>query len=122
MTSTQNYDAESCSFCLTIHSRTRPSFCQCKHCFISLCLECISQHHNDILQEVLQLSHKCNELQELVLNKQNMIVEETNKTIEDTNSYFDSYIDELRDIQRRVTNDLQKIRQDAQVILYDANG
>ncbi|CAF1420108.1 unnamed protein product [Adineta ricciae] len=50
-----------------------------------------------------------------------MIVEETNKTIEDTNSYFDSYIDELRDTQRRVVNDLQKTKQDAQTYIANVN-
>jgi alpha/beta superfamily hydrolase len=76
----------------------------------------MKEHHDDILQNVAQLSHQYNELQELLKTKQEMIVDQTTKTIDDVNHYFDIYITELRQTQQKIIEDLQVAKQDAQVM------
>jgi hypothetical protein len=108
-------DSDACVLCTSKHNRSRPSFCLCKHCSIPLCLECMNQHHNDILQNVAELSHQYNELQELLQSKQKMIVDESTKTVSEVNGYFDSYVKELRTVQRQIIGDLQTTKEKAQV-------
>ncbi len=76
----------------------------------------MKEHHDDILQNVAQLSHQYNELQELLKTKQKMIADQTTKTIDDVNQYFDTYITELRQTQQKIIEDLQVAKQDAQVM------
>ncbi|CAF3269979.1 unnamed protein product [Rotaria sp. Silwood2] len=107
-------DYECCVLCSSKYNRNRPSFCQCKHCSIPLCLDCMKEHHDEVLQDVAQISHQYNELQELIRTKQKMIVDETNKSIEDVNEYFKTYINELLEIQQRINLDIEIAKQDAQ--------
>jgi hypothetical protein len=108
-------DCESCVLCTSKHNRNRPSFCQCKHCSIPLCLDCMKEHHEELLQDVAQISHQYNELQELLQTKQTMIVDETTKSIENVNQYFDNYILELRETQCKIILDIERAKKDAQV-------
>ncbi len=108
-------DCESCVLCSSSYNRNRPSFCQCKHCSIPLCLDCMKEHHEELLQNVAQISHQYNELQELLQKKQTMIVNETTTSIENVNQYFDIYIKELRDTQQKIIESMEKAKQDAQV-------
>ncbi|CAF1468754.1 unnamed protein product [Rotaria sordida] len=107
-------DCESCVLCLSKYNRIRPSFCQCKHCSIPLCMDCMKEHHEEVLQDVAQISHQYNELKELVEVKQKMIVDETTKSIEDVNQYFKTYINELLETQEKIILDIEKAKQDAQ--------
>ncbi len=113
-TASNNNDSE-CVLCPSNHNRNRPSFCQCKYCSIPLCLDCMKEHHEELLQDVAQMSHQYNELQELLQTKQIMIVDETAKSIENVNRYFDVYIEELRDIQQKIIVNMEKSKQDARV-------
>ncbi len=106
---------EPCVLCPDKHNRTRPSFCQCKHCSIPLCVDCMKEHHEELLQDVAQISHQYNELQQLIQNKQMMIFDETAKSIEDVNRYFDTYIDQLRDTQKKIIANMEVVKQNAQV-------
>ncbi|CAF4602355.1 unnamed protein product, partial [Rotaria magnacalcarata] len=94
-------DYESCAFCLSKYSRTRASFCQCKHCSTPLCIDCTKEHHDELLQEVTQA-------------KQNIVVDETAKSIEDVNQYFKTYIDELIETQKTIISDIEEAKQNAQ--------
>jgi hypothetical protein len=76
----------------------------------------MKEHHEELLQDVAQISHLYNELQQLLQTKQMMIVEETAKSIEIVNRYFDVCIDELGDIQRKIIVNMERAKQDAQVI------
>ncbi|CAF1446581.1 unnamed protein product, partial [Rotaria sordida] len=107
-------DCESCVLCLSKYNRIRPSFCQCKHCSIPLCMDCMKEHHEEVLQDVAQISHQYNELKELLEMKQKMIVDETTKSIEDVNQYFKTYINELLETQEKIILDIEKAKQDAQ--------
>ncbi|CAF1635755.1 unnamed protein product [Rotaria magnacalcarata] len=107
-------DYESCAFCLSKYSRTRASFCQCKHCSTPLCIDCTKEHHDELLQEVTQVSHQYNELKELLQAKQNIVVDETAKSIEDVNQYFKTYIDELIETQKTIISDIEEAKQNAQ--------
>jgi hypothetical protein len=109
-------EEESCVLCTTKYNRTRPSFCQCKHCSIPLCLDCMKEHHDEVLQNVTHISHQYNQLQELLQTKQATIVDETAKFIENVNRYFDTYINELRETQHKIIADLETAQQDAQVM------
>ncbi len=113
-TSSKN-ESESCVLCSNNYNRTRPSFCQCQHCSIPLCFDCMKEHHEELLQDVGQMSHQYNELQQLIQNKQMMIVDETAKSIEDVNRYFDTYIDQLRDTQKKIIANMEVVKQNAQV-------
>ncbi len=115
-TTSKQDDCESCALCSSKYNRTRTSFCQCKHCSMPLCLDCMKEHHEELLQDVAQISHLYNELQQLLQTKQMMIVEETAKSIEIVNRYFDVCIDELGDIQRKIIVNMERAKQDAQVI------
>ena len=106
---------ESCILCTGKHNRNRPSFCQCKHCSIPLCLDCMKEHHEELLQDVAQISHEYNELQQLIQTKQTMITDETAKSIEDVNRYFDVYIDQLRETQKKIIANMEVVKQNAQV-------
>jgi hypothetical protein len=106
-------EEESCVLCTTKYNRTRPSFCQCKHCSIPLCM---NKHHDEVLQNVTQISHQYNQLQELLQTKQTTIVDETAKFIEDVNRYFDTYINELRETQQNIIANLETAQQGAQVM------
>jgi hypothetical protein len=108
-------DSESCLLCSSKYNRTRPSFCQCKHCSIPFCFDCTKEHHEELLQDVAQISHYYNELQELLRTKQKMIGDETTKSIEHVNQYFETYINELREIQHKIILDVERAKQDAQV-------
>ena len=110
----KNNDSE-CVLCPRNHNSNRPSFCQCKHCSILLCLDCIKEHHDEVLQNVAQISHQYNELQRLIQTKQKMIVEETMKSVADVNRYFEAYINELRETQQKIIKDIERATQDAQV-------
>lgn len=107
--------AEYCVLCTTKHNRTRASFCQCQHCSIPLCFECMKQHHDELLQDVEQISHQYNELREFIQGKQKMIDEETMKCAADVNRYFDGYIDELRATQKTILEEMEKAKQKAHV-------
>jgi hypothetical protein len=109
-------EEESCVLCTTKYNRTRPSFCQCKHCSIPLCLDCMKEHHDEVLQNVTQISHQYNQLQELLQTKQTTIVDETAKFIENVNRYFDTYINELRETQQNIIANLETAQQGAQVM------
>ncbi len=115
ITTSNNNDSESCVLCTSKHNRNRPSFCQCKHCSIPLCLDCMKEHHEELLQDVAEISHQYNELQELLQTKQTMIVDETTKSIENVNQYFDNYILELRETQCKIILDIERAKKDAQV-------
>lgn len=114
-TASYNNDSESCTLCVSRHNRNRPSFCQCKHCSIPLCFDCMKQHHEELLLDVEQISHEYNQIQELFQTKQTMIDEETAKSIENVNQYFDHYIAELRDTQKKIIETMEKVKQDAHV-------
>jgi hypothetical protein len=75
----------------------------------------MKEHHEELLQDVGQISHQYNELQQLIQNKQMMIVDETAKSIEDVNRYFDTYIDQLRDTQKKIIVNMEVVKQNAQV-------
>jgi ABC-type transporter Mla subunit MlaD len=75
----------------------------------------MKEHHEELLQDVAQISHQYNELQQLIQNKQMMIVDETAKSIEDVNRYFDTYIDQLRDTQKKIIANMEIVKQNAQV-------
>jgi len=75
----------------------------------------MKEHHEELLQDVAQMSHQYNELQQLIPNKQMMIVDETAKSIEDVNRYFDTYIDQLRDTQKKIIANMEIVKQNAQV-------
>jgi nucleoside-triphosphatase THEP1 len=75
----------------------------------------MKEHHEELLQDVGQMSHQYNELQQLIQNKQMMIVDETAKSIEDVNRYFDTYIDQLRDTQKKIIANMEVVKQNAQV-------
>ncbi len=113
-TSSKN-ESEPCVLCSNNYNRTRPSFCQCKHCSIPLCLDCMKEHHEELLQDVVQISHQYNELQQLIQSKQMMITDETAKSIDDVNRYFDTYIDQLRDTQKKIIANMEVVKQNAQV-------
>jgi len=111
--STEEY--EICTLCSSKHNRTRPSFCQCKHCSIPLCLNCIKEHHDELLQNVAEISHQYNELQDLLEKKQNMIIEGTTTSIEDVNRYFETYINELCQTKQDIITNIENTKQNAQV-------
>jgi ABC-type transporter Mla subunit MlaD len=75
----------------------------------------MKEHHEELLQDVAQISHQYNELQQLIQNKQMMIFDETAKSIEDVNRYFDTYIDQLRDTQKKIIANMEIVKQNAQV-------
>jgi flagellar hook-associated protein FlgK len=75
----------------------------------------MKEHHEELLQDVAEISHQYNELQELLQTKQTMIVDETIKSIEDVNQYFETYINELPEIQRKIIFDIERAKQDARV-------
>ncbi len=115
MTLANGNNNESCLLCSSKYNRTRPSFCQCKHCSIPFCLDCMKEHHEELLQNVADISHQYNELQELLQTKKKMIVDETTKSIEHVNRYFETYINELRETQHKIILDIERAKQDAQV-------
>jgi hypothetical protein len=114
-TTFDNDDCETCTLCTSKHNRIRPSFCLCKHCSIPLCLDCMKEHHDEVLQNVAQISHQYNELQELIQTKQKVIDNESTKLMDDVNQYFDTYINELRETQQNIIADIETGKQDAQV-------
>jgi hypothetical protein len=76
----------------------------------------MKEHHDEVLQNVTQISHQYNQLQELLQTKQTTIVDETDKFIEDVNRYFDTYINELRETQQKIIANLETEKQGAQVM------
>jgi hypothetical protein len=75
----------------------------------------MKEHHEELLQDVVQISHQYNELQQLIQSKQMMITDETAKSIDDVNRYFDTYIDQLRDTQKKIIANMEVVKQNAQV-------
>jgi archaellum component FlaC len=75
----------------------------------------MKEHHEELLQNVADISHQYNELQELLQTKKKMIVDETTKSIEHVNRYFETYINELRETQHKIILDIERAKQDAQV-------
>jgi hypothetical protein len=108
-------DSESCLLCSSKYNRTRPSFCQCKHCSIPFCSDCMKEHHEELFQNVTNIFHQYNELQELLQTKQKMILDETIESIEYVDRYFETYINELRETQNKIIFDIERAKQDAQV-------
>ena len=106
---------ESCTICVNKYNRTRSSFCQCKHCSIPLCFDCMKQHHDELLQDVERMSHRYNELRQLVQNKQTMIDEDTSKCAIDVNRYFDSYINQLGITRNKILEQMKNAKQQAKV-------
>lgn len=108
-------ESEPCAVCASKYNRARPSLCQCKHCSIPLCFECMKQHNDELLQNVEQFSHQYNELRQLIQSKQNMIDEEPAKYVANINQYFDSYIDQLRATQKKTLEEVEIAKQRARV-------
>ena len=102
---------DTCTFCSTRHNRIRPWFCQCKHCSIPLCIDCMKEHHDELLQSVAEISHHYNELHELIKTKQTTILSKTKEATEDINHYFD----ELRAKQMKMLLDVEAVKQKSQV-------
>jgi len=75
----------------------------------------MKEHHEELLQNVADISHQYNELQELLQTKKKMIVDETTKSIEYVNRYFETYINELRETQHKIILDIERAKQDARV-------
>jgi ElaB/YqjD/DUF883 family membrane-anchored ribosome-binding protein len=75
----------------------------------------MKEHHDEVLQNVAQISHQYNELQELIQTKQKVIDNESTKSMDDVNQYFDTYINELRETQQNIIADIETGKQDAQV-------
>ncbi len=107
--------SDTCVLCTSNYNRTRPSFCQCQHCSIPLCFDCMKEHHEALLQDVTEISHQYNELQQLIQTKQMMVVDETTKCILDVNQYFDTHIDQLRETQKKIIANMDVAKQNAQV-------
>jgi phosphopantothenate synthetase len=76
----------------------------------------MKEHHDEVLQNVAQISHEYNELQEFIQLKQMTIVDEIAKFTEDVNRNFDTYINELRETQQKIIEDLEITKHDAQVM------
>lgn len=108
-------ESEPCTVCASKYNRARPSLCQCKHCAIPLCFECMKQHNDELLRDVEQLSHQYNELRQLIQSKESMVDEEPAKYVANINQYFDSYIEELRATQRKILADVEIAKQRARV-------
>ena len=104
-----------CTLCSTRHDRIRPSFCQCKHCSIPLCFDCMKEHHEELLQSIAEISHHYNQLQQLIKTNQTLILERTTQAAENINSYFNRRIDELRAMQLTMIVDVEAAKQGAQV-------
>ncbi|CAF3225128.1 unnamed protein product [Rotaria sp. Silwood2] len=91
-------DSESCASCSNKYNRIRHSFCLCKHCSTPLCMDCMKEHHEEVLQDLAQIPHEYNELKELLQKKQKMI----------------AYINELLETQKKIILDIEKAKEDAQ--------
>jgi hypothetical protein len=106
---------DSCTLCSIKYERTRPSFCQCKHCSIPLCVDCMKEHHDELLQSVAEISHHYNELHQLIKTKQTVIINRATKVTENINRYFD----ELRAKQMKMLVDVEAAKQKAQVWIIE---
>jgi hypothetical protein len=108
-------DDDCCWLCSKNYNRVRPSLCQCKHCSKPLCLDCMNEHNNELLQNAAQVCHHYNELQQMVQTKQKLIADQTAESIKIVNEYFETYINQLRRTQQTIITDIEKAKQDAQV-------
>jgi isochorismate hydrolase len=75
----------------------------------------MKEHHDELLQNVAEISHQYNELQDLLKKKQKMIVEGTTTSIEDVNRYFETYINELCQTKQNIITNIENTKQNAEV-------
>lgn len=104
-----------CTLCEKKYNRLRPSFCQCKHCSVPMCVDCMKEHHDELLQQAAQISHEYNGVKDLLKSKQNMVTDTAELSVKSINHYFDSYIDDLRKNQKEILRQIGQAQQDAQV-------
>ncbi|CAF3358199.1 unnamed protein product [Rotaria socialis] len=101
---------EACVRCTETYSRTRSSLCRCNHCSKALCFDCIKEHHDELLQNITQLSHRFNEVQELCKAKQQMIENEALQTVIE----IDHWYSRLLETKKTVVENIEQSRKDGQ--------
>lgn len=115
MFSSSKTNVELCSTCTNKYNRTRSAFCQCQHCPVSFCLDCMKEHHDELLQDLELISHEYNQLQEVLQTKQAMIAEQTAQSIGVVNEYFEKYIQQLHETRENILENMNQSMQDAKV-------
>ena len=108
-------DENNCIFCLTRYNRTRSSLCQCKHCEQPLCFHCMGEHHNELLQNIDQLSHRYNEILLMVEKAPSMIDDEATNSIGYINQWFESYVKDLCAAKENIIGNIHQAKEDAKV-------
>ena len=101
-------DLDLCSTCTNKYNRTRSTFCQCKHCSIPFCLDCMKEHHDELLQDLEVISLDYNQLQEVLQMKRTMIAEQTAQSIEIVNEYFERYIQQLHETRAKLIENMNQ--------------
>ncbi|CAM4774143.1 unnamed protein product [Rotaria magnacalcarata] len=101
---------ELCVRCTETYSRTRSSLCRCNHCSKALCFDCLKEHLDELLQNITQLSHRFNEVQELCKAKQQMVENEALQAVVE----IDQWYSRLIETKKTIVENIEQSRKDGQ--------
>lgn len=77
----------------------------------------MKEHHQELLQSIADISHRYNQLLQLLENKQTTVLDDTKNTVAEVNHHFNSRVTELRKAQKKMIADIETTKVNAQVAL-----
>ncbi|CAF1554222.1 unnamed protein product [Rotaria sordida] len=117
--SSSNNFFDPCIICSSKYNRIRSSLCQCKHCSVSFCIDCMKDHNDEIQQNIAQLSDRRNELKHLIDTKKLLITNETIQSKHQLSKWLKTYIDNLTVEKSMIDMNIEKVEKDAQKFVLD---
>ncbi|CAF1049539.1 unnamed protein product [Didymodactylos carnosus] len=110
-----------CHLCSLNFNRTRASLCQCFHCDQNLCLECFTLHKEKLLEKVYNLQDRYNEINEIIKEKRQEIVDSSTFCMDEVLTWFQKSINDLFECQQQIIENIELIRDEAQIKLVKSN-
>ena len=75
----------------------------------------MKEHKDELLENVTHLSHRYNELLQLMQTTQKMIEDEATMSIENIHQWYDTHVKNLHENKEKIVKSIEKAKQDAKV-------
>ncbi|CAF1564567.1 unnamed protein product, partial [Didymodactylos carnosus] len=116
-----NTNGDPCALCKKNHNRIKTSVCQCKHCALPMCIDCMKLHNDEVNDTVNYMQDQYNETKLIIEAKQNMITNISRDSIKDISLWFENYLNELILHQQKILSGIEKEKIQAQAQMDNIN-
>ena len=113
--SSASISEDCCVVCANKYQRNRASLYQCKHCSQALCLDCMKDHKEEILQVTSNLSDRYNQLLQSLSQKQMMVEDETTRSLMAINDWYNNYMKDLTNAKEKLLREILSSKEQKEV-------